>query len=67
MTDTSQPAPAVNKPAYRIAEFCQAFGVGKTKVFDEIKEGRLKVRKAGRMTLIRAEDAKAWLDSLPEN
>jgi len=65
MTDT--PATSIDKPAYRIAEFCRAFSVGKTKVFDEIKEGRLKVRKAGRMTLIRAEDAKAWLDSLPEN
>jgi excisionase family DNA binding protein len=64
MTDV--PAGDIKKPAYRIAEFCEAFGVGKTKVFDEIKEGRLKVRKAGRMTLIRAEDAKAWLDALPE-
>jgi excisionase family DNA binding protein len=64
MTDV--PAGTIQKPAYRIAEFCEAFGVGKTKVFDEIKEGRLKVRKAGRMTLIRAEDAKAWLDALPE-
>ena len=66
MSEATSPT-SVEKPAYRIAEFCQAFGVGKTKVFDEIKEGRLKVRKAGRMTLIRAEDAKAWLDSLPEN
>jgi excisionase family DNA binding protein len=65
MSDT-QFTPAIEKAAYRISEFCEAFGVGKTKVFDEIKDGRLKVRKAGRMTLIRAEDAKAWLDALPE-
>ncbi|MHA6685691.1 helix-turn-helix domain-containing protein [Mesorhizobium sp. A556] len=61
------PAPAtMEKPAYRISEFCEAFGVGRTKVFDKIGDGRLKIRKAGRMTLIRAEDAKAWLDSLSE-
>jgi len=59
-------APAIEKIAYRIDEFCEAFGVGRTKVFDEIKDGRLKVRKAGRMTLIRADDARAWLDALPE-
>ena len=57
---------SVEKNAYRISEFWQAFGVGRTKVFDEIKDGRLKIRKAGRMTLIRAEDAKAWIDALPE-
>lgn len=53
------------KFAYRISEFCRAFGIGRTKAFDEIKAGRLKVRKAGRITLIRTEDAKAWLDALP--
>lgn len=65
MSDIPAPA-AIEKIAYRIDEFCEAFGVGRTKVFDEIKDGRLKVRKAGRMTLIRAEDARAWLDALPE-
>ncbi|MDR7034527.1 helix-turn-helix domain-containing protein [Mesorhizobium sp. BE184] len=58
---------AREKMAYRVEEFCDAFGVGRTKVFEEIKDGRLKIRKAGRMTLIRAEDAKAWLNALPEN
>jgi excisionase family DNA binding protein len=63
---THIPAQIPGKAAYRIDEFCRAFGVGRSKVFEEIKDGRLKIRKAGRMTLIRAEDAKAWLDALPE-
>ncbi|MHA6645623.1 hypothetical protein [Mesorhizobium sp. A623] len=65
MNDMPSPT-IIEKAAYRIDEFCEAFGLGRTKVFDEIKDGCLKIRKAGRMTLIRAEDAKAWLDALPE-
>ncbi|MCR5859709.1 helix-turn-helix domain-containing protein [Mesorhizobium sp. J428] len=57
---------AVEKAAYTIDEFCVAFGVGKTLAYEEIADRRLKVRKAGRRTLIRAVDAHAWLDALPE-
>jgi excisionase family DNA binding protein len=60
------PTSTLEKVAYTITEFSQAFGVGRTKIYDDIKAGTLKTRKAGRRTLIRAEDAKAWLDALPE-
>jgi len=56
---------ATGKVAYSIEEFCQAFGVGRTKVYEEIEARRLLVRKSGRRTLIRVVDAHAWLDSLP--
>ncbi len=56
---------SASKAAYSIDEFCQAFGVGRTKVYEEIEARRLVVRKAGRRTLIRVADAHAWLDSLP--
>lgn len=55
------------KAAFSIDEFCSAFGIGRNLVYDQIKEKRLKIRKVGRRTIIRAEDAKAWLDALPES
>lgn len=54
------------KQAYTMREFCQTFGIGKTLAYEHIKEGRLVTRKVGSRTLIRAEDAKAWLDALPK-
>lgn len=54
------------KAAYTVAEFCAAHGVGKSLVFEEIAAGKLRTKKAGRRTLIRVDDARAWLDALPE-
>jgi excisionase family DNA binding protein len=52
----------VEKQVYRIAEFCIAFGICRSKTYEEIATKRLKVFKVGRATLIRKEDALAWLD-----
>jgi excisionase family DNA binding protein len=41
-------------------------GLGRTRVFEEIKAGRLKARKIGRKTVIRKEDLQAYVDALPE-
>jgi hypothetical protein len=51
--------------AYPLPDFCKAFGVGRSKAYEEIRAGRLKARKSGVRTIITAEDAKAWLESLP--
>src|SRR5215471_18728081 len=40
--------------------FCQSNGLGKSFVRKEIREGRLRVRKAGKLTMIAREDAEAW-------
>lgn len=53
------------KLAYTIKQFMALAGVGRSFVYDELAEGRLKAVKAGRKTLIRDEDARAWLGSLP--
>lgn len=52
------------KKAYSINEFCQLFSIGRTKTYDEIKEGRLPIIKIGSRTLIKADDANQWLESL---
>jgi hypothetical protein len=54
------------KVAYTVAEFCMAYGVGKSLVFEEISAGKLHTKKAGRRTLILAKDAMAWVEALPE-
>lgn len=38
---------------------------GRTKIFEEIKEGRLKARKFGRRTIILRDDLLTWLNDLP--
>lgn len=64
--DVETPARFVaGKVAFSINEFCEAFGVKRDLAYDEIKAGKLKIRKAGRRTLIRAVDACQWLDNLP--
>lgn len=51
----------MTKLAYNIPELTAASGVGRTKIYEEIKSGRLKATKAGGRTIILAEDARAWL------
>jgi hypothetical protein len=53
------------KRAFDIAGFCQRYGVGRTRAYEEIRLGRLRVRKCGKRTLITQDDAEDWLGSLP--
>ncbi len=52
--------------AFTLAEFLTWARIGRTKAYQEIDAGRLKVRKLGRKTLILRTDAEAWLNNLPE-
>jgi excisionase family DNA binding protein len=63
---TKQSKPAALRLAYSIADVTKITGVGRSFIYEEIKVGRLPVRKAGRRTLIFEADLKAWLASLPE-
>lgn len=50
--------------SYSIPAFCEATGTSRSKVYGEIKAGRLRATKFGARTLIRRQDAEAWLDQL---
>ncbi|TQE92707.1 MAG: helix-turn-helix domain-containing protein [Spiribacter salinus] len=50
--------------AYTINGACEALGIGRTRIYDEIKAGRLRAIKYGKRTLIRRQDAEAWLERL---
>ncbi|MDI7864076.1 helix-turn-helix domain-containing protein [Rhizobiaceae bacterium n13] len=54
------------KVALTIPEFCNLYNVGRSFTYEEINAGRLKIRKAGKKTLILRTDADAWLQALPE-
>lgn len=51
--------------AMSINDFCKQYGIGRTKVYEELKTRRLHAFKAGRRTLITDEAAEAWLRRLP--
>jgi excisionase family DNA binding protein len=59
------PDPQRNRLVYSIADITKLVGLGRTFVYQEIKEGRLPVRKAGRRTLVLEAELKAWLNALP--
>lgn len=52
--------------AFTLNEFMAYARIGRTKTYQEINAGRLKIRKIGRKTLILRADAEAWLNALPE-
>jgi excisionase family DNA binding protein len=52
------------KRAFTLAEFCSAYGIGRTTAYGEINAGRLTAIKCGRRTLITTDAAEAWLHAL---
>lgn len=54
------------KRAYSVTEFCELYGIGRSKAYDEMKAGRLKYRKCGRRRLIGEDDARDWFDALQQ-
>jgi excisionase family DNA binding protein len=52
--------------AWPLDEFADAVGIGRSKLYAEIRAGRLKAKKLGSRTLIKATDAQAYLDALPD-
>ena len=48
-----------------IAEYCERYGLGRTRAYEEIKSGRLRARKCGKRTIIAEQDAEDWLQHLP--
>jgi hypothetical protein len=65
----SIPATQVNphelKLCFTIDEFVRASRIGRTKVYEALKEGRLAAIKSGCRTLILESSAREFLSSLP--
>jgi len=50
--------------ALTIEETAGWAGLGRGRIYEEVRAGRLRISKVGRRTLVRADDARAWLASL---
>lgn len=57
--------PLVTKELYTVAQFCEAYGIGRTTFYAEVKAGRLRTVKIGAATRVRRTDAETWANSLP--
>ena len=51
--------------AYPINDFAEALGIGRSKIYEEIRDGRLQAKKLGSRTLITAKAASEYLAKLP--
>lgn len=47
-------------------EWCKSNGFGITTGYKLLKEGKIKARKVGKLTMITAEEAQRFVNSLPE-
>jgi excisionase family DNA binding protein len=54
-----------NPDAYTIDEVCRRVQVGRSYIYGEIRAGRLRARKLGRLTRVLTPDLAAWLDAAP--
>jgi predicted DNA-binding transcriptional regulator AlpA len=54
-----------DKRAFRIPEFCRAFGIGRSKFYELVARRELRPRKSGKQTLIPVGEAERWFNSLP--
>ncbi|RIX32191.1 helix-turn-helix domain-containing protein [Sphingomonas edaphi] len=50
---------------FSVGETVRLFGIGRTKLYELIQSGEIEAIKLGRRTLIRAESARSFIDSLP--
>ncbi len=68
--NTGEPAPLLSgafayKELWRIDEFCEAFGSGKTKAYELLKTNELEGVKIGASRRITRRSIEAWLARLP--
>ena len=55
-----------NRGALTVDEFCGWASIGRSKFYKEVEEGRIRLRKVGRKSVVTVADALAWLENLPE-
>ena len=63
MTDVSTSA-ETQRRALSVEQFCKRYGIGKSTLYVQIREGRLRLRKIGKRSVIAVEDAEIWFMNL---
>lgn len=59
------PALDLQREGLSILEACAVAGIGRTKIYEAISEGRLKARKFGKRTIVLRADLQTFLSGLP--
>lgn len=54
------------KQAYTVNETINEIGIGRSKLYAEIKEGKITPRKIGKKTIFLAKDIEDYLNALPK-
>lgn len=54
----------MQKPLMTLPDFLGLYSISRTAAYREIRDGRLRITKVGRRTLIAQTDAEAWLEQL---
>ena len=55
-----------SRAAFSVTDFCVWAGISPSQFYKQVKIGNLKIHKIGRKTIVKATDAQAWLNALPE-
>ncbi len=55
-----QKTASIARKAFDILEFCEAYRVGRSTAYEEIRTGRLTIFKVGKLTRISVEAAENW-------
>lgn len=66
MHDKGAPASPVDRLAYSVNDFVELTGIGRTVVYEAIRDGRLRAKKLGSRTLIPGPAAADFINSLPD-
>ena len=65
MSNTPE-ALVLNGPeAFTLEEFCRRVKMGRTRLYEEVRAGRLTIRKNGKRSVVTADEAQRYLNSLP--
>ena len=54
------------RAALRVNEACTALSISRSKLYQELAEGRIRALKCGRRTLVPTDEITKWLNSLPD-
>jgi excisionase family DNA binding protein len=55
-----------HKAGFTIPEACTRYGISRTRLYEEIRSGRLRLTKIGRRSVIALVDGDAWFNALRE-
>lgn len=67
MSTNEQSTPAPRPFLHRIHDVVRLTNVGRTTIYGEIANGRLRIVKLGRATLVRDDDLHSWLSRMTSN